>query len=61
MNIDNLIVDNFHQGTDNYNTHGYKRQHRSDAEYNRRFVGGRISNTYDAKYVLWPDGKLKTR
>ena len=60
MNNNNLIVDSFHQGIDDYNTHGYQKQRQSDAEYNKRFVRGRISNTHDAKYLLWPDGKLKT-
>lgn len=55
-----MIVDSFHQGVDDYNTHGNNRQRQSDAEYNKRFVRGRISSTHNATYLLWPDGKLKT-
>ena len=56
-----MIVDSFHQGVDNYNTHGYKKQRQSDAEYNKRFTKGeKISSTHNATYLLWPDGKLKT-
>ena len=54
-------MDSFHQGIDDYNTHGYQKQRQSDAEYNKRFVSHMVSNTHDAKYLLWPDGKLKTR
>ena len=56
-----MIVDSFHQGVDDYNTHGYKKQAKSDAEFNKRFTKWRkISSTHNAKYLLWPDGKLKT-
>lgn len=55
-----MIVDSFHQGVDDYNTHGNNRQRQSDAEYNKRFTKGeKISSTHNATYLLWPDGKLK--
>ena len=56
-----MIVDSFHQGVDDYNTHGYKKQARSDAEFNKQFVSYFVTNTHNAKYLLWPDGKLKSR
>ena len=53
-------MDSYHQGNDDYNTHGYQEQRTSDAEYNKRYVSHMVSNTHDAEYVLWPNGKLKS-
>lgn len=53
-------MDNFHQGTDFFKTHGLEKQEEGDALFNKPFVSYFVTNTHHSKYVLWPDGKLKT-